>query len=124
MGATHAASADVIRKPAETLPEHPSLDAAIAALDLSPPPALKLAERAPATPSKEASGLELAPPASSPLPIVPVVASSFPPARSSFGRDIDHEHRVARRNTMLLVATIWTFAIALVGVLLFMIQKT
>lgn len=114
---------DAFRKPAETLPEHPPLEAAIAQLDLSPPPPLKLAESKPVARSNESSGLELAPGSSPSRPIVSVIGSSVPPPRASFGRDIEREERAARRNTILIVASIWTFAFALVGVLLFMMRK-
>lgn len=128
MRSTPDATARDVRNAAETLPEIPAppdaLDAAIAALDLSPPPALTLAERAPVPARLPISPLAMMTPA-----VVPVIASSAPPSRnpesfgpSSFGRDIVREERDAKRKTTILVASLWTVALALVGALLFMIN--
>lgn len=118
MGNTQDGGARMTRGQADTLPEHPALDATIAALDLAPPPAL--ARREPRT-TPESSGLELAPPSTPQRQIVPVVDSSMPPPRSAPGRDIEREERAKRRTTLLVVASLWTCALALVGTLLFMI---
>lgn len=118
------ATARDVRKAAETLPELPALDTAIATLDLSPPPALALAERAPMSARAPVSPLAIMTPA-----VVPVIESSAPPSRNpesfgrDFGRDIVREERAAKRKTMFLVASLWTIAFALVGALLFMISR-
>ena len=121
------ATARDARKAAETLPELPAVDAAIAALDLSPP--LALAQRAPMSPRAPVSPLAIMTPA-----VVPVIESSARPSRSpesfgpsSFGRDVGRdivrEERAAKRKTTLLVASLWAVAFALVGALLFMINR-
>lgn len=124
MRSTPDATARDVRNAAETLPEIPALDAAIAALDLSPPPALALPERAPMSARAPVSPLAMMTPA-----VVPVIESSAPQSRnpesfgpSTFGRDIVREEREAKRKTMILVASLWTVAFGLVGALLFMIS--
>lgn len=126
MRSTPDATARDVRNAAETLPEIPALpalEAAIAALDLSPPPALTLAERAPVSARPPVSPLAMMTPA-----VVPVITSSVPSRNpesfgpSPFGRDIVSEERAAKRKTTILVVSLWTVALALVGALLFMIN--